>query len=249
MDLNADVGETIDDIPCSNDAILIPLMTSVNIACGGHGGNLESISSALALAKHNNVTVGAHPSYPDRLNFGRRTIDLKQNELRETITDQLHYLKKLCDQLEVKISYVKAHGALYNDMFNESEIADWFLEAIENFDPNLAILGQPRGALAKRANDRGVRYFQEGFSDRRYQIDGSLKPRSHENAVLEKPLEIAAQGYLIASKRQVISDSGDQISLEVDSICIHGDNPASIDAARNLRDRLREAKIPIESFC
>lgn len=220
VDLNADLGEGV-----GPEAELMPLITSANIACGGHAGDEATMRETLRLARDHGVRVGAHPGYPDREHFGRRELQLPPVEVTRLCRDQIAALQSQAEQLGLALAYVKPHGALYNQACRESELAAALVAAVREFC--LPVMGLPDSQLEAAARAAGVPYLREGFADRRYLADGTLVPRSWPEAVITDPDEAAAQVM------HLVRDWG------VDSICVHGDAPGVVSFTAALRQRLR----------
>ncbi|WP_034618957.1 5-oxoprolinase subunit PxpA [Chitinibacter tainanensis] len=226
IDLNADLGE---GFPL--DAQLMPLLSSVNIACGGHAGDVDSMRATVRLARQHGVRIGAHPSYPDREQFGRRSIDLTESQLVFSLTAQLWALKAVCIEEGVSVAYVKPHGALYNDAAASRPLAQQIAQMIREVDPDLALMGLAGSALIDAGRAAGLRVIEEGFADRAYLPDGQLQPRSQPGAVLTDPTAVLEQALWLSQR--------------VDSLCLHGDNPAALVQAQLIRQALERAGIRI----
>jgi UPF0271 protein len=222
IDLNCDLGELGDGYP--HDAELMGLITSANVACGGHTGDLHSMRETLRLAKQHCVQVGAHPSHPDREHFGRRDMDRSPQQISVDCLAQIRALVEAATAEGIVIRYVKPHGALYNQAGREPLVAGAVVRAAR--ETNLAIMGLPGSALAKAAEQAGVRFIREGFADRRYLADGSLVPRSQPNALIEDVEEAVMQA------EQLVRERG------IESICVHGDNPRAVEFVQTLRKKL-----------
>jgi UPF0271 protein len=227
IDLNCDLAEGF-----GKEAELMPLISSASLACGFHAGDPNLMHSAAAMAKSHGVRVGAHPSLPDRENFGRReTIRPRAAVFRECLY-QIAGLKAVVATAGVELAFVKPHGALYNMACRDESFARPVVEAAETF--GLPVMGLPGSALAAVAAGR-VGFLAEGYADRRYNPDGTLVPRSRPDAVIEKPEEVLAQAERLAR------------SGSVDSLCIHGDNPHAVEFARTLRSHLQRCGIMISA--
>jgi UPF0271 protein len=229
IDLNADLGEGF-----ANDRALLELVSSANVCCGAHAGTLALIRETLRDAAVRSVSIGAHPGYPDREGFGRREQKLPVLELSDLLSFQINALERLAAEVNAKVSYLKPHGALYNQAQREPDIAAAVVTAARNF--GLPLLGQPGSLVEKFARDRGVVYVAEGFPDRRYRSDGSLAPRSEPGAVLSAPKEIEEQVMRLLSEGRA------------QSLCIHGDEPGAVENATLVRQVLKRHGIAIRSF-
>ena len=240
MDLNADLGEGSD-----NDEALMSIVTSCNIACGGHAGDTSTMKSALLLAQKNAVSVGAHPSFPDRANFGRSPSPLKGNELKSILCAQILDLQNIANEVGVEINHVKPHGALYNMAAKDADLSETVLDAIEDTSSKLNLFGPPESELEKSAKKRGVTYIREGFADRAYEPNGCLRSRKKKGALILGHSRQADQAIQIALTKSVTTFSGEVISLPARSICVHSDTPDSIKAAAAIQAAFLDNEISI----
>jgi len=242
IDLNADLGEG-----CSDDAAIIPLLSSANISCGAHAGSTADIRAALACCKLHQVVIGAHPAYPDPAHFGRRSLDLPWPELQQSLFQQLIFLQTQAADVGCQVQYLKLHGALYNDAAANPELASHIVSFIQQFAPKLALLTLPNSALFYRAKDSGLRVFAEAFADRAYQANGQLLSRQHAGALLDakqaikQSLQLVLQGHIEAI-------DGTLLSLQADSLCLHGDCPQALALAQHLHQALSDSGVKIQSF-
>ena len=242
IDLNADLGEG-----CGDDLAIIPLLSSANISCGAHAGTETDILSALRACKQHRVCVGAHPSYPDRSNFGRVQLPMTPSALVASLQQQLHYFQQLAAQAGVRMAYVKPHGALYNQAAVDNDIAELIVALLCKHYPDVAVLTLPGSALALAATEAGVAVFYEAFADRAYQSTGQLVPRSQPGAVLSHQHALAQSLRLTTTGTIATIDSQD-LPLKADSLCLHGDSPEALHLARELRALLLSAGIEIRAF-
>lgn len=220
IDLSADLGEGSPD----EDRIW-PLITSANVACGGHTGDEHSMREAARLAREHRVRLGAHPSYPDRENFGRKSLSMTADALRASLLEQLAALRRFAE-----IHHVKPHGALYNDAHKNRALADVIVDAIRAFDPSLAIVCSDHSQMAAAACNAGARLIREAFADRRYESDASLVSRSIADSTLTID-EAAAQAALLSRDGTAIARDGTPVTIPFDTLCIHADMP---DATKRL---------------
>jgi UPF0271 protein len=227
IDLSADLGEGSPD----EDQIW-PLITSANIACGGHTGDEHSMREAARLACQHGVRFGAHPSYPDRPNFGRKSLDLAPDLLRAALIAQLSALHAIHP-----LHHVKPHGALYNDAHKNRTLADIFIEAMQSIDRTLSIVAPDHSQMAAAARAAAVPVIREAFADRRYEPDGSLTPRSVAGSTLTVE-EAAAQAALLMAEGVVIVRDGVRVPIAFDTICIHADMENAIARLRAVRSRI-----------
>lgn len=218
IDINADLGEGM-----GNDAQIMPLISSCNIACGGHAGNTKSILKTLKLAKKHGVKVGAHPSFPDRDNFGRELITITKSELSQSIFEQIMLFQKCCEQAAISMHHVKLHGALYNYAAKDAPTADAVVDSILKTGVRPVLYVPPNSVLAEKAkNLLPIKY--EAFIDRAYNNDLSLVSRKVKNAVIENEEKAFSQLVEMALKQNVVAIDGNHVSLKASTFCIHGDN-------------------------
>ena len=227
IDLSADLGE---GTPGEDE--LWPLIDSANVACGGHAGDEASMRAAAALAQQCNVRLGAHPSYPDREHFGRRSLAMPPDDLRASLIAQISVLRAIAP-----IEFVKPHGALYNDAHRNRDLADVIVDAMRAVDPQLAIVAPDHSQMAAAARATGTRVIREAFADRRYHRDGSLMPRREPGSLLTIE-EAAAQAALLAREHAVIASDGSKIAIAFDTICIHADLEGALDRLHAIRANL-----------
>jgi len=228
IDLNADLGEGD-----AFDDELMRIVSSCNIACGGHAGDEESMQVTVASALANGVVIGAHPSYPDREGFGRRSSFMAGDVLRESLITQINALVSLVATQGSQIAHVKPHGALYNDAVQNRELADVIAAAILATVPEAALVGLPGSELKKAAEASGLRFFGEGFIDRAYQENGQLVPRSEPGAVHDSIALVVPQAMSLVGS--------------VDTLCIHGDTPGAAEAAATVRKALESEGVSIRA--
>jgi UPF0271 protein len=239
IDLNADVGEGYDD------RALMPYVTSVNVACGGHTGDARTMADTIAAAIVHGLAIGAHPSYPDRQHFGRRELAIPLDEIESSIREQVRALAAAAAASGTRIVHVKPHGALYNVAARDAAIARAVARAVRDVDRELRVVGLAGSVLLDVADRLGLASAGEGFADRRYQADGSLAPRTLAGAVIVDPEEAAEQALRIALDREVVSVGGARVKIRAETLCIHGDTQSAPAIARAVRDRMLEAGIAI----
>ncbi len=229
MDINCDLGEGI-----GRDADLMPYLGSCNIACGGHAGDRESMITTMRLAKEHDVRIGAHPSFEDRPNFGRKEMYVPPERLRSQLIHQIAELAALARLEDVEIHHVKPHGALYNMAARSSDLAKLIVNVLQFFNEDLVLYGPFGSQMERKAKEAGIPYAVEAFADRSYSDSFGLVPRSEPEAVLTDPQEIRERVMRMIRKGEVVSISGKVRHVDVDTICIHGDNPAAVEIAREL---------------
>jgi len=240
VDLNADVGEGMPD-----DAAILDLVTSANIACGGHAGNAELMIATVRAARQRGVAVGAHPSYPDREHFGRTSLTLSSHELERAVIEQIGALADVARAADVRLSHVKPHGALYNDAARDAERAGTVARAVAHFDPTLILVGLAGSALPLAGRALGLRVAAEAFCDRAYEKDGSLRARSLPGALLADAKLAADQALDIATCGQVRLASGGVLAVRAQTLCIHGDTRDAALLAAAVRSALEQGGVAI----
>lgn len=226
--LNADMGEGM-----PNDATIMPYLSYANIACGGHFGTPDTILHALKLASNNKVKVGAHPSYPDPENFGRKSIQISRDQLAQSLKNQIDQFEKQCANVGINMNHIKLHGALYNDVFNNQEFTQWFVTFVAHHYPKANIF-VPLSAMhfikAKHKNNSII----EAFADRNYNSNLSLVSRSKPKAILGSVNKVIAHVTAIANKK-IITINGETKSCEADTLCVHGDHPLALEIVQNIK--------------
>lgn len=240
IDLNADLGEGVGD-----DAAMLELVSSASIACGGHAGTPDSIRQMLRLCHDSGVRAGAHPSYPDRANFGRLRLVMPLDQLLGQLRSQLILIRTLADQESVPLRYVKLHGALANQAAEELPLAVGVFGALQAMAPDIAVLALDASAQVRAAQAVGLRVELEAYADRAYQPNGLLLPRSAEGAVLHDPGLIAERCVRLATSGEIVAVDGTVLKVGARSICIHGDNPEAVAIARQVRVALEAAGVTI----
>ncbi len=248
IDLNADLGESYGPWQMGDDPAMLDLVSSANIACGGHAGDPEVMHRTLDLAHQRGVVIGAHPGYPDREGFGRRIIPMPAPELARMIAAQIGALQGVAALSGAQVRYVKPHGALANLAAADREVADALAQAIARLPGDLAVLAISGTALEAAARQHGLRVFAEIYADRGYQSNGQLVPRSQPGAMIHDPLEAAARLMRYLETGLMPTVDGSEIPLEVHSVCVHGDSPGAVEMARHLRQHLSGAGIAVRPF-
>jgi len=237
IDLNADIGEADNADWAWAEAQIVTAISSANIACGGHAGDDLSMETTIAHCLENGVTIGAHPAYPDRENFGRKSlvlgVDITKDELRETLKAQITRLIDIAAKKGARVAYVKPHGQLYNDAVTDPIKADIIARAIADIDDTLILLGGPNSAMLRAAEFNGLNFIAEGFIDRRYTDDGHLLSRKKDGAVIENQEARLAQARSLASTGEVQTDTGKTLNIKARSLCVHGDSAGAVETARS----------------
>jgi len=248
IDLNSDLGEGFGIWRLGDDAAMLQLVTSANIACGFHAGDPSTLRAVCRDAVKNDVRIGAQVSYPDLVGFGRRHIDMKPAELTDAVLYQLGALDAFAQVAGSEVSYVKPHGALYHAACAERGVADAVVEAVADYDHSMAVLGLPGSALLDAADAAGLEIAAEAFADRAYSDDGGLLDRSQPGAVLDDPRAIAERAVQMVMTQTVTTFTGKTISVPLRSLCVHGDTPGAVEIAQTVRDALEAEGIGIYSF-
>ena len=248
MDLNSDLGEGYGRWTLGDDAALLEIVTSANVACGFHAGDPATIDRTVRAAVERGVAVGAQVSYPDLVGFGRREIDVPPGDLTADVLYQLGALEAFARAAGSRVRYVKPHGALYNRIVRDPVQAAAVAEAIRRYDPALPLLTLPGSAAAAAAAEAGIEAVGEGFADRAYTGDGRLVSRREPGAVLEDPGRVAARAARMATEGRVGTVDGGEVAVEVRSLCVHGDTPGAVELARAVRAALEAAGVVLEAF-
>lgn len=240
IDINCDMGEGV-----GNEEALMPFISSANIACGYHAGDANSILHTLELCKQYKVAPGAHPSFLDRANFGRREMELPVTELYELIIQQLLIMHEMADMADVSLRHVKPHGALYNMSARDQLIAQVIAKAVKNFNSQLILVGLSGSCSIEQAIEIGLDTISEVYADRTYQDDGTLTPRVTEGAMITDPAKAAAQVLEMVQEGTVTTVSGSKIPIIAESICLHGDGPHVLEFAKTIQQTLKAKGIDI----
>jgi len=241
IDINVDVGENI-----GNESILMPIISSCNIACGGHAGDSESMRMVVKLATANNVKIGAHPSFPDKANFGRKQMDISCAALYTSIKGQIDDLMIILKEENTRLNHVKPHGALYNLAAVDDKAASVIIEVMKNFILPVKLFVPFNSVIEKMAIENNIPIKYEAFADRNYNDDGTLVSRNENNALIHESEQMFDHVFRMISSQKVKTISGSEIKILADTFCIHGDNPKAVDLIRDLSKRLREKGIQIK---
>lgn len=241
IDINCDLGEGL-----GNDHAIMPYISSCNIACGGHAGDSTTMRKTIALAKKHHVKIGAHPSYPDRANFGRNNLDISAEELTITIRDQIQTLRSLEVESQVQLNHIKLHGALYNEVTINQEAAKPVLEAVKNFGNKVQLYVPYGSVIAELAHLEGIQIKHEGFADRAYKDNLQLVSRADTNALLHDPSTIYTHVSGMIRNQEVRTISNKTIKILVDTICVHGDNPNAVEIVKFLYEKLTAEGIRVK---
>ena len=242
IDFNCDLGEGT-----GQDALLMPFISSANIACGAHAGDRETMMDTLELAIAHNLKIGAHPSFPDKTHFGRREMELPPEEVYESLTTQIRQLVTLAGDLGASIHHVKPHGALYNMAAKDIQLAKVIVQAIRDIDKSIVLYGLSGSALTEAAREMDLKCCNEVFADRAYREDGSLLPRSSKLALIEETDAAVSQALQLVTRGTVSTVEGRTIPLAAETLCIHGDGKRAVEFAKNIRRVMEENGVSIRA--
>ena len=236
LNINCDLGEGL-----NNEHIIMPLIDSCNIACGGHAGDSGSMIECVEISIKNNVKIGAHPSYPDKINFGRKKIDISPSELSYSIISQIESLETISDSYGLELNHIKAHGALYNQMMIDAELSNFYLDTIKDFKNKCSLFIPYKSEIEKIALKKGFSIIYEAFGDRNYNDDLSLVSRNNENALITDPESVVNHIKTIKETETVKTINGNFKKIKFDTICIHSDTNNSIKILKKINQEFGES--------
>lgn len=225
------------------DDQVMPLVDMANVACGFHASDPLTMTRTVLLAKQSKTQIGAHPSYPDLIGFGRRSMQCTPLEIISMVQYQIGALDGICRAHDARVEYVKPHGAMYNDMMRDADILRAVLEAIASYDislPLMVLASTDNRKTESIAAEFGIKLLFEAFADRAYEDNGLLRPRNQQGAVFHSEQQILEQALLLATEGSVISRNGQRLKLDADTLCVHGDNAESVKAVRHIRNSLNK---------
>ena len=241
IDLNCDLGESFGRYALGDEASIMPLITSANIACGFHAGDASVMQATVRLAKKHGVTIGAHPGWPDLQGFGRREMALSPDETEALVLYQIGALAAFAKAERMELRHVKPHGALYNQSARDAGLAEAVARAAKRFSVEIALVGLAGSRSIEAARGLGIRVLEEGFPDRGYTSEGQLMPRSQAGAVLSSVEEVAAHAASLALNGIKFGEK----QIRVDTLCLHGDNVHAAENARKVRDALERVGVEV----
>jgi UPF0271 protein len=246
ININCDLGEISKLHSTENDPLLLKIVNSANIACGYHAGDKSTMKKTILISKKNNVSVGAHPSFDDKENFGRKRLKLSTNEVKKIIIDQINTLSEIADKTEMKVTHVKPHGALNNMACEDYELAKTISKSIYQVNKDLIFLVPTGSQMEKAGKEAGLKVAVEIFADRNYEDDGNLVSRSKNYAMIIDP-NLAEKHVVKMIKNQTINCySGKQIPCEIDAVCVHGDGIAAVKTAKQVKEGLIKAGVTLK---
>jgi UPF0271 protein len=241
IDINVDVGEGI-----NNEPQLMPYISSCNIACGGHAGDFITMRTVVKLAKQYNVKIGAHPSFPDKANFGRQIMKTKSDELISSLRAQIFSLIKILNEERAILHHIKPHGALYNLATVDEATATILIEVMKSLPSETKLYVPYNSVIAKLALKENIPIVYEAFADRNYNEDLTLVSRNEENAIITDATELFNHVYRMLSRQKVKSINGVEVAIKANTFCVHGDNPKVVSLIKDLKEKLSQYNIKVE---
>ena len=246
ININCDLGESSKLHPTENDPLLLKIVNSANIACGYHAGDKSTMEKTIEISKENNVSIGAHPSFNDPENFGRKRLNLPSSEITKLIIDQINILSEIANKTEMRVTHVKPHGALNNMACENYDLAKVISESIIQVNKELIFLVPTGSQMEKAGKKLGMKVAVEIFADRNYEDNGNLVSRLKDNAMIIDP-EIARKHVIKMVQNQAINCySGKQISCEIDAVCVHGDGSSAINTAKQIREGFTKSGVTLK---
>jgi UPF0271 protein len=246
IDLNCDMGEIPEAIADGSQEALMKWITSVNIACGGHAGDAQTMEATIRQAQKHNLAIGAHPGYPDRENFGRLELKLSALQIADSVFEQVAALSEIATGLGAKIRHVKPHGALYNQAVHNTEIAEAIAKGVARWNRNVVLVGLADSPMLQIFRNSGFPVAAEAFADRLYEPDGTLRSRKFADALIHDPEAAGKQAVSIATRQTLSARGGKEISVHVQTLCIHGDTLGSDKIATSVSLALRAAGVAVQ---
>lgn len=248
IDLNCDMGEVPEAIADGTQESLMPSLTSVNIACGGHAGDEQTMRTTIEQALRWKLALGAHPGYPDRANFGRTEPQMSAEVIADSVFEQVRALADVTARYGVSLVHVKPHGALYNQAARNRVIAQAIAKGVARWRQDVVLMGLAGSEMLEVFREAGFAVAAEAFADRRYEPDGTLRSRTFDDALIRDPEEAGRQALSIVQRGTVIACDGSQVSLNAQTICIHGDTPGAPEIAATVAQRLRQAGVTLSAL-
>ena len=248
IDVNCDMGEVPEAIADGTQESLMASLTSVNIACGGHAGDERTMTTTVEQALRWKLAIGAHPGYADRANFGRVELKLSTKEIADSVYEQVCALAEIAAGCGARVVHVKPHGALYNQAVRDRGIAEAIAEGVARWDKSTVLVGLAGSPMLEVFREAGFAVAAEAFADRRYESDGTLRSRKFEDALIRNPEETAWQALGITERGLVIASDGSEVSVDAQTLCIHGDTPGAPAIAATVARTLREAGVTLQAL-
>ena len=246
IDLNCDMGELPEAIADGTQEALMPSFTSINVACGGHAGDAQTMEATIKQALRWRLAIGAHPGYPDRANFGRLELNhLSLEAVADSVYQQVRALAEIAGRCGTQLTHVKPHGALYNQAVNNRELAQAIADGVIRWRSDVVLVGLAGSPMLDVFRGTGFPVAAEAFADRRYEADGALRSRKHDDALIRDPVEASRQALTIAQQCSVTARDGTRVTITAQTICIHGDTPGAPQIAAAVAKTLREAGLTL----
>jgi UPF0271 protein len=243
IDLNCDMGELPEAIADGTQEALMPSFTSINIACGGHAGDEQTMKTTIEQARRWKLAIGAHPGFPDRANFGRLELNLSPEAVSDSVCQQLQALAEVAAQCGVRLTHVKPHGALYNQAVHSRQLAEAIANGVARWGRDVVLVGLAGSSMLAVFHDAGFSIAAEAFADRRYEPDGTLRSRKHPDALIRDPVEAGRQALSIVQHGAVVAVNGRRVAVAAQTLCIHGDTPGAPEIAATVAETLRQAGV------
>ncbi len=248
IDLNCDMGELADAIMDGTQESLMPSLTSVNIACGGHAGDAQTMKTTIEQSLRWKLAIGAHPGYPDRANFGRLDLSLPPEAIADSVFEQVSALAEIAAGCKATVTHVKPHGALYNQAVGNRVLAEAIADGVARWNCDVILVGLAGSLMLDVFREAGFRVAAEAFADRRYEANGTLRSRKFDDALIRDPAEAGRQALRIAERNTVIARDGTEVAVSAQTICIHGDTPGASKIAAAVAQTLRQGGIELEAL-
>jgi len=248
IDLNCDMGELADSIMDGTQESLMPSLTSVNIACGGHAGDAQTLKTTIEQSLRWKLAIGAHPGYPDRANFGRLDLSLPPEAIADSVFEQVSALAEIAAGCKATVTHVKPHGALYNQAVGNRVLAEAIADGVARWNCDVILVGLAGSLMLDVFREAGFRVAAEAFADRRYEANGTLRSRKFDDALIRDPAEAGRQALRIAERNTVIARDGTEVAVSAQTICIHGDTPGASKIAAAVAQTLRQGGIELEAL-
>ena len=245
IDLNCDMGEVPEHISDGTQEALMRSITSVNIACGGHAGDAQTMATTIQQALRYKLAIGAHPGYADHANFGRIELKLSPEEVADSVYAQVRALAEVAARHHANITHVKPHGALYNQAVRNSQLARAIASGVARWSQQVVLVGLAGSPMLDVFDDAGFPIAAEAFADRRYEPDGTLRSRKHPDALIHDPAEAAQQALTIVQHGKIVARDGSEVPVHADTLCIHSDTPGSTKIAAQVAQTLRDARVQL----
>jgi UPF0271 protein len=248
IDMNCDMGELPEAIADGTQEALMPSFTSINVACGGHAGDAQTMKTTIEQALRWNLAIGAHPGYPDRANFGRLEMNLSPEAISDSVYEQVRTLAEIAEQYGVQLTHVKPHGALYNQAVHNRRLARAIADGVMRWRRDVVLVGLAGSPMLTVFREAGFQVAAEAFADRRYESDGTLRSRKHEGALIHDLAEASRQALSIAQTETVTARDGSRVAVTAQTICIHGDTPGAPQIAAAVTKTLRDAGLTLTAL-